>query len=413
MDDYIFYEFYQWDSNNWIEQYKSAAGPDILWFSIDDGNYNLHMPQIGYDFNNNTYYIINLWYDIEGNYTIHPVNVTYNADGQVKVINILFEDSHPNKGQIWLSYHFFYNERGQLISRIDYNHSYSEDDKRDRQYDYFYNENGDMTLFEDCRWLDGEKKIYDYNIRQIAKYDSQGRKIREERYAGNTNLQRYLLNEYDIYYYSDETIMPNVEVTNNNSIGNENQGNFDLEVNIPTDSISNGSLTITFPEGFTLDEENTNLTLDFASLFDLTITKQENNSWLLEIKPKTTRSASPRAGETTNMLQVAYSVDEKIKRGTYNISVNSILFETPGGNYIPEPAITVPAAVERWGMGNEPVNTPAPVVYTDNQTIYIQAVNPEQIAIYSMTGQKLHETTVQPSLNTIHAADFPQGVLIV
>ena len=129
-----------------------------------------------------------------------------------------------------------------------------------------------------------------------------------------------------IALYFDIPDSPNVEVENNNPVGNENMGNFDIDVNIPLDTISNGSITVTFPEGFTLDEKNTSLRLDFAELFDLIITKHENNSWLFEIKPKTLKSASQRADEVKKMLQVAYMVDEKLQRGTYDISVHSILF---------------------------------------------------------------------------------------
>jgi hypothetical protein len=55
---------------------------------------------------------------------------------------------------------------------------------------------------------------------------------------------------------------------------------------------------------------------------------------LLEIKPKSTRSASPRADEAKTMLHVDYKVDERKERGTCGILVNSILFETKGGNHI-------------------------------------------------------------------------------
>jgi hypothetical protein len=215
------------------------------------------------------------------------------------------------------------------------------------------------------------------------------------------------------YYYSDRNYTPNVEANNNTTISDSNQGGFDLDVNIPVDSISNGSLVVTFPEGFTLDATNTSLTLDFAGNFELKITKQEINSWLLEIKPKTTRSASPRADEAKNMLHVAYKVDDKKPRGTYDISVNSILFETKGGNYIPEPAITLQSTVDRWGVGNELTHSLSPTVYISNQTIYLQSENAEHISIYSITGSKLYETAIQAGMNTINTVSFPQGIYIV
>ena len=249
-----------------------------------------------------------------------------------------------------------------------------------------------------------------------ARVDNQGKIVYSEYNLGENGsvpINGYRSKfRYYIWYYSDGRT-PDVAVENNTPVGNNNQGSFDVDVNIPVDSINNGSITVTFPEGFTLDDKNTSLTLDFAGKYSLTITKQENNSWLLEIKPKTTKSASLRAGEAKTMLHVAYKVDEKKQRGTYDILVNSILFESKGGNYYPEPAITVPADVARWGVGNELAQSLSPLVYMNAQTIHIQAERAEQISIYSITGSNLFETTIQPGLTTINAASFPKSLLIV
>jgi len=201
------YEIYTWDKNGWVnDDGHMYIQPDQLWFNIVDDHYCLHLPKIGNS--DNMYRYVESW---SGG--IRPVNVSYNADGQVNEIEIIHIDDW-NKGQIWLTYKFIYNERGQLVSHISYNHDYPDDDERNEQYDYYYNEHGDLILYEDYRWLYGEKMIYDYSVRQIAKYDSQGKRIRIERYAGNTNLQRFLLDEYDIYYYSDETYTPNIAPEN-------------------------------------------------------------------------------------------------------------------------------------------------------------------------------------------------------
>jgi len=277
---------------------------------------------------------------------------------------------------------------------------------RTRQYEY--NENDQCTRISISEYNE-DKKTMELNRIESIKFDEKGRPIE----GHDLWLKSGQSTQYIRFYYSDGANIPNIEIDNNNPIGNDNKGSFDLDINIPVDSISNGSIIITFPEGFTLDDKNTNLTLDFAGNYTLTITKQENNSWLLEIKPKTLKSASLRADELKKMLQVAYTVDEKLQRGTYNISVNSILFETKGGNYIPEPAIIVQAAVNRWGVGNELTVLLSPTVYVNAQTLYIQTENAEQIAIYSITGNKLYETAIHVGLNAINAAHIPQGLYIV
>ena len=113
------------------------------------------------------------------------------------------------------------------------------------------------------------------------------------------------------------------------------------------------------------------------------------------------------------MLHVAYRVDEKKERGIFDISVNSILFETKGGNYIPEPAITVPAEINRWGVGNEQTGASTPVVFVNAQTICIQTESADRITVYSVAGGKLYEAPIQAGLTTINAAQFPQGLLFV
>jgi hypothetical protein len=197
------------------------------------------------------------------------------------------------------------------------------------------------------------------------------------------------------------------------SVYENGQGNISLSMVAPRDATLTGSFEIQFPDGMTLNEELTSLADGLSAGFSLSFTSKEHNTWLIEIQPKALRSASLRAGEAKKLLHVAYKVDEKTKRGTYDISVNSILFETKGGNYIPEPAITVSAEVNRWGVGNEVVNAPAPTVYLNAQAICIQAASAEQIAVYSVTGNKLYETTIQAGMTTINAANLPQGLLFV
>lgn len=113
------------------------------------------------------------------------------------------------------------------------------------------------------------------------------------------------------------------------------------------------------------------------------------------------------------MLHIAYKVNENVTKGTYNISINSIQFKTPGNNIIPEPAITVPVNVNRWGVSNELLEDSNTAVYITGNTIYIQTTQTEQIAIYTINGSKLYEATVQSGTATIDASTFPQGVLIV
>ena len=120
-----------------------------------------------------------------------------------------------------------------------------------------------------------------------------------------------------------------------------------------------------------------------------------------------------RAGEAKKMLQVAYTVDAKVQIGTYDILVNSILFETKGGNYIPEPAITVPAVLICESVANEQFESSGVIVYAVDRTLYIQSEKADRIEIYSIIGNKLYETEIQPGMTTINTTNFPKGIYII
>ena len=278
---------------------------------------------------------------------------------------------------------------------------------------YVYNENNHIILYEttvDNSRYSGIPNDWALHRRERTNYDAQGRPLSSYFYGGTA---KSIHDAFSIFYYSDGRT-PIIAPENNTPVGDSNQGGFDLDINVPADSINNGSLVITLPEGFTLDEANTSLTLDFAVDFALKITKQDDNSWLLEITPKSTRSASLRADAAAKtLLNVAYKVNPRTERGTYDIVVNSILFESKGGNSYPEPAITIPAEVSRWGVSNELTVASSPKAYIAGNTLYIHAAQTEQVSVYTLTGIKLYESTVSAGATTIDAAAFPQGVLIV
>ena len=332
--------------------------------------------------------------------SIDNLNTVYDGKGNLT----LLENPSPEYPENSTIFHLSYNDNNNPVS-IEYylgNTLFA-------KHQYEYDEDGYCILYKVFSYSE-ENNLLEMRGFETLKFDAKRRPIQGSSlwFAPFSESSKYYF-----YYYSDGTNMSDVEIENNVPVSDENQGSFDLNIKIPTDSISNGSIIISFPNGFILDEKNTSLTLDFSNLFILTVTKQENNSWLFEITPKALRGASLRSDAITKMLQVAYTVDEKLQRGTYSISVNSIIFETKGGHYIAETAITVPSVVERWGVGNEPMNTLAPVVYTNNQTVYIQAANAERITIYSIMGQRLYEIDIQSGLNVINVANFSKGLLII
>ena len=393
-----------WEYRGWNRVYKSKPG---IYGLSNSGFLCNYIPGISTEFG----------YGFTSSGWSYRVEETKNTEGlHIRIKFHAYQVSNPTNSYLGWDHQIIYNDNNLPVLINVY-------DSKGEQVTYCkfdYDSNGNIVLYE--RLFDGLIRYtasYDANNNLISGGTDESKTVYQIDNDGNTVVEKFYtltsnnwyMTHYTVYY--PNILTPTIAPDNNTPVGNYNQGGFDLDVNIPVDSISNGSLTVTFPEGFTLDAANTSLTLDFAGNFELKITKQENNSWLLEIKPKTTRSASLRAGEAKTLLHVAYKVDDKKPRGTYDISVNSILFETKGGNYIPEPAITLQSTVDRWGVGNELNHLLSPTVYISNQTIYIQSENAEQISIYSITGRKLYETAIQTGMNTINTVNFPQGIYIV
>jgi hypothetical protein len=277
---------------------------------------------------------------------------------------------------------------------------------------YEYNGSGQIILIEhriNGSYYQSLPNEWLLRRREIVQYDEKGRPTSVHGLLSNENTNNILrLDRFRLFYYSDDENTPDIEIDNNSPIGDDNQGSFNLVVNIPIDSISNGSITVTFPDGFILDEKNTNLTLDFAGLFELKITKQENNSWLLEFIPKILKNASLRTDEVKKMLEIAYNVNETVKQGTYEISVNSILFESKGGNFIPAPPIGVSSVVERWGVGNETIVPPT--IWSHGNTLHIRTPQPATLKIYTLTGALFRQQTL-PAGET--AIPLPPGTYLV
>jgi hypothetical protein len=309
-----------------------------------------------------------------------------------------------------------YDDKGNLISTQSYYLKYNENNQilsfgkmnGYPGYVYEYDEKGNPISYKEYGFIDDDYLLLELNQ---VKYDEKGRPV-----IG------YVLDFDDldktfhyVFYYPDATATPGTAIEKNTPVGDTNEGGFDLNVNIPADSIVSGSVTVKLPEGLTLDETNTTLAVDVAGLFDLTITKQENNTWLIGIKLKpSSKSDALRADEALGtMLHVAYKAEDTLPRGTYNISVNSILFETPFGNMIPEPAIIVPANISRWAVANERIESPQAKVYIAGNTLYVNTPLPDVLYIYTAAGVKVYEAPVPAGASTISTTNFPQGMLIL
>ena len=108
-----------------------------------------------------------------------------------------------------------------------------------------------------------------------------------------------------------------------------------------------------------------------------------------------------------NSFKVAAKFDETGKpvewqRFTGNSSINDWLLSSYGLFYYSDGT-----------SSNEQIASTASVAYLIDQTLYIQSEKADRITVYSITGQQLYETVIQPGINTIPVSHLPQGILLV
>ena len=197
------------------------------------------------------------------------------------------------------------------------------------------------------------------------------------------------------------------------SVGDDNKGSFVLDVKIPADSIQKGSLVLRLPDGFTIDEENTSLASDFTELFDLNISEWYDDLLKIEIIPKSSGDNGLGIDDAGKMLNIAYKVDDSLSNGIYNVVIDNIRFESPGGKSTVRLNIALTVNVDRSDVANELYGESGSVVYISDNTLFIKVDKTEKVAVYAIGGTLLYTETVQPGTTMIDATAFPKGVLVV
>ncbi|MDH6356757.1 hypothetical protein [Parabacteroides sp. PF5-9] len=215
---------------------------------------------------------------------------------------------------------------------------------------------------------------------------------------------------YTVYYPND--LKQAVEVQPAVSVDESNKGRFGLSFTLPTEANLTGSFIVEFPEGITLDERETKLTDALAEGFDLFVTSQEGNKWLIEIETKGLRSES--ANTLLKIMDIAYVVDEMLAKGDYQAQLKAVDLTVGDGSTISEESLPVTIEVERQGTDknkeivNNSVNT---YVFENVLTVYSDYA--EQIDIYTLSGQKIHTATKEQGTYSCSITLPAQNILIV
>ena len=364
---YTPFTIYSLNGDDYDETYDKQG--NLVSIVTYDGKYRFYMINISYDENNNPLQME--MYDADENDVVfmQPTKEVYQWD---------------EKGNIIYYEYWRYDETSEEL-RLD--------DKC--SYEYIYDSYGNET------------KVIERDSKTVTTLYTPGITPQIQNYLWKNN--EWVLDSYDVYYPLSST---SIESNNNEPVSDDNKGSFDIIINISAEDVKGGSFVINLPDGFVLDAENTKLAADF-NLFELLLTKKEGNSWLLEMKAKTFRALQTGSENTSAILaHVAYLVDETLKQGRYDISINNIQFTTSEGNMIYDPEMTVPISLERWATGSENIRISEVEVYGDGQTWTIDSPVSEVIGIYSVTGVKIYHGVKPVGKMTVKLPASVSGMVI-
>jgi len=196
-------------------------------------------------------------------------------------------------------------------------------------------------------------------------------------------------------------------------IGEDGKGTIGLSLSIPSGATLIGSFEIRFPEGMTLDEQLTVLSLELSVNFYLSFSYKGNNTWLIEIKSNVSRSYT--VSEYKKIMDIAYKVNDGVQKGTYKAEIMNLDFLLDNNTPIKEDLLTVTINVEQdVKITSIPdIHNKSFSVYFINNTFRIESSEKELITIYSVTGVPLYSTMKDAGLIEIPVASIPGSVFII
>lgn len=164
----------------------------------------------------------------------------------------------------------------------------------------------------------------------------------------------------------------------------EKSGDFALSLMVPENETITGAFTIKFPAGVTLDFANTKLVNGFETSSSLSVTKEDNNTWKIEIKKKDLNNII-RVAANNEVLRIAYIIEESVVDGTYDINFSNAEFTFSGGSKIKQEKMTVKLKVAIT-TSNDFIESNKAYAYIADNRLLIYSEKAETIYVYSING---------------------------
>ncbi|MDR1356105.1 MAG: leucine-rich repeat domain-containing protein [Tannerellaceae bacterium] len=123
-----------------------------------------------------------------------------------------------------------------------------------------------------------------------------------------------------------------------------------LRLEAPSDNLVSGTFFVVLPAGLNFDSARTALLGSLPLLYKLSVTEVSDNTWLFGINPKTRRTFGPAFHD---LVKIAYTADESMPDGGYEIKIRNLEFILVGNAAIRENKIVARVASAPSGKANK------------------------------------------------------------
>jgi hypothetical protein len=182
-----------------------------------------------------------------------------------------------------------------------------------------------------------------------------------------------------------------------------------LRLGIPTDDPFSGTFLVVLPPGMSLDLTNTALPGSLSDRHDLLVAQESANTWSVAIRPKTSlRTLSATAYQ--DIVKIAYTVDETVAEGSYEIIIRNLEITLDDETVISEDEIRVEVTVDP--TGNAPVEA-KPAVWYYGGRLSVRTPWSEAVTVYSLSGVAVFRAVKDAGPATYRLNDLPACVYVV
>jgi hypothetical protein len=187
-----------------------------------------------------------------------------------------------------------------------------------------------------------------------------------------------------------------------------NRGTIDISLSVPVSETFTVTFTLSLPAGFLLNPEATALVADLLSRFELEITPSGAGGWLFAIRPKLSM-LSADGTEYRQLVRIAYTMDESVVKGEYEVTLNDVNLTLNGGEVIHQDEIKVQVTVLK-SVGNAAIDT-GDVRYAGG-VLTVNTPVAERITVYSLSGAVMYRAQKASGEATFDLRSLPKGVFI-